>query len=182
MRAIVLMGFMGTGKSEVGRRLARRLGRAFVDTDALVAERAGKPVPAIFADDGEAAFRVLEREAIAGLGERPGAVIAVGGGAVLAAENVRRLREIGVLVHLTARPETVLERVGDVADRPVLAGGARAAGGDARAAIARLLEARRPAYEAAADLTVDTSDRSVDEVVEEIRRLVAGREPDERWK
>ena len=97
-RAIVLMGFMGTGKSEVGRRLAHRLGRAFVDTDQLVEERAGKRVAAIFADDGEAAFRSLERTAVAVAVARGGAVIAVGGGAVLDAENVRRLREAGVLV------------------------------------------------------------------------------------
>jgi shikimate kinase len=110
-RAIVLMGFMGTGKSEVGRRLAQRLGRAFVDTDQLVEERAGKRVAAIFADDGEAAFRTLERTAVADAAARGGAVIAVGGGAVLDAENVRRLREAGVLVHLTARPEAILQRI-----------------------------------------------------------------------
>src|SRR5215470_5572891 len=103
-RAIVLMGFMGTGKSEVGRRLAQRLGRAFVDTDQLVEERAGKRVAAIFADDGEPAFRGLERTAVADAAARAGAVIAVGGGAVLDPENVRVLRAAGVLVHLTARP------------------------------------------------------------------------------
>src|SRR4249920_2152552 len=100
MGAIVLTGFMGTGKSEVGRRLAKRLGRAFVDTDQLVEARAGKTIAAIFAEDGEAAFRVLERDAVDTAAARGEAVIAVGGGAVLDAANVARLRAAGVLVCL----------------------------------------------------------------------------------
>lgn len=176
MRTIVLMGFMGTGKSEVGRRLARRLGCAFVDTDRVIEQRAGKSVSAIFADDGEPRFRSLEADVVAEVATRAGSVIAVGGGAVLAAENARRLREAGVMIHLSARPEIILERVGDVASRPMLAGV------DPRTAIDRLLAERRAAYEAVADVTVDTSDRSVDEVVEEIERQITGFEPAHRWK
>jgi shikimate kinase len=175
MGGIVLTGFMGTGKSEVGRRLARRLGRAFVDTDQLVEARAGKSVAAIFADDGEPVFRRLEREAVAEAASRSEAVIAVGGGAVLDATNVVRLRGAGALVCLTARPETILARVGDVAHRPLLATD------DPRGAIARLLADRSAAYAAAADLTIDTSDRTVDEVVEEIRERLSERERS-RWK
>jgi len=176
MRTIVLTGFMGTGKTEVGSRLAIRLGRAFIDTDELVERRAGKTIARIFADSGEAAFRAFEREAIAEAAERTGAVIAVGGGAVLDPTNVERLRAAGVLVCLTARPETILQRVGDVARRPLLAGE------DPRASIDRLLAERRAAYEAAADLTVDTSDRSVDEVVVEIQQSVARIERGGPWK
>lgn len=172
VRAIVLMGFMGTGKSEVGRRLAQRLGRAFVDTDQLVEERAGKRVAAIFAEDGEAAFRALERDAIADAAGRGAAVVAVGGGAVVDPENVRRLRETGTLVYLTARPEIILRRVGDASSRPLLKD-------DPHAAVSRLLAERGPVYAAAADVTVDTSERTAAEVVEEIQ-LALGRS--ERWK
>jgi len=170
-RAIVLMGFMGTGKSEVGRRLAQRLGRAFVDTDQLIEEHAGKRVAAIFAEDGEAAFRALERDAVRDAA-RGGTVISVGGGAVLDSENVRVLRAAGLLVHLTARPDVILERVGDPRSRPLL-------GDDPRAAVTRLLAEREPSYAAAADVTIDTSDRSADEVVQDIQQAL-GRS--ERWK
>jgi len=175
MRAIVLTGFMGTGKTEVGRRLAKRLGRSFVDTDELVEARAGKSVAAIFRDDGEPEFRALERAAVAEAAVRPGTVIALGGGAVLDPENVARVREHGVLVCLTARPAAILARLGDVRRRPLLAGG------DAHAAIERLLGERREAY-ASADLTVDTSERSADEVVEEIRKQIGDSERSGRWK
>lgn len=165
------MGFMGTGKSEVGRRLAQRLGRAFVDTDRLVEARAGKRIATIFAEDGEPAFRTLERAAVAEAAGRGGPVVAVGGGAVLDPENVRCLRAAGVLVYLTARPEIIMGRVGDGSNRPLLQG-------DPRAAVARLLAERGPVYAAAADITVDTSGRTAGEVVGEIQRALAG---SERW-
>lgn len=171
-RAVVLMGFMGTGKSEVGRRLAQRLGRAFVDTDQLVEERAGKRVATIFAEDGEPAFRAFERDAVADAAARGGAVIAVGGGAVLDLENVRRLREAGVLIYLTARPDVILRRVGDGAQRPLLRD-------DPRGAVTRLLAERGPFYEAAADVTIDTSEHTADGVVAEIQQALAR---SERWK
>lgn len=171
-RAIVLMGFMGTGKSEVGRRLAQRLGRAFVDTDQLVEDRTGKRVAAIFAEDGEATFRALERDAVADAVGRKRVVIAVGGGAVLDPANVALLRAGGILVHLTARPEVILDRVGDAASRPLLRD-------DPRGTVARLLAERSPAYAAAADVTVDTSERTADEVVGEIQSALARTE---RWK
>ncbi len=175
MRAVVLTGFMGTGKSEVGRRLAKRLGRAFVDTDELVETRAGKPVAAIFRDDGEPRFRALERAAVVDATARAGAVVALGGGAVLDPENLACVRANGVLVCLTARPETILARIGDVRRRPLLASG------DPREIIERLLAERQEAY-AAADLTVDTSERSAEEVVEEIREQLAEVERSGRWK
>jgi shikimate kinase len=171
-RAIVLTGFMGTGKSEVGRRLAQRLGRAFVDTDQLIEERARKRIAAIFADAGEVGFRALERDAVSEAAGRGGAVISVGGGAVLDSTNVRVLRDAGVLVHLTARPDVILARVGDPRTRPLL-------GDDPRAAVTRLLAERGPIYAAVSDVTVDTSDRSADEVVEDIQQALGG---SERWK
>jgi shikimate kinase len=166
------MGFMGTGKSEVGRRLAQRLGRSFVDTDQVIEERAGKRIAAIFGDEGEPAFRALEREAVADAASRAGAVIAVGGGAVLDPENVSLLRDAGLLVHLTARPDVILRRVGDGASRPLLRE-------DPHAAVARLLAEREPTYAAVADVTIDTSERTAEQIVEEIQQAL-GRS--DRWK
>jgi len=165
MRAIVLMGFMGTGKSEVGRRLARRLGRDFFDTDRLIEERAGKNVSAIFAEDGEVTFRAMETDVVRDVVTHAGAVIAVGGGAVVNPVNTRALRDAGsLMVHLTADRETILGRIGEATDRPLL-------GSDPGAAITRLQAERGPIYAAAADATVDTSGRRADDIVDEICAL-----------
>jgi shikimate kinase len=172
MKAIVLMGFMGTGKSEVGRRLAKRLGRAFTDTDELVEQRAGRTIREIFETDGEPAFRALERAAVADAVRR-GGVVAVGGGAVLDPLNLAALRAAGILVHLTAPPDVIRARVGDAGTRPLLAG-------RSDTTVERLLAERRAAYAAAADFTVDTAGRTADEVVEEIRMAVAAAKPGDR--
>ena len=176
MANIVLTGFMCTGKSEVGRRLAKRLGRPFVDTDQLIEGRAGKSVAAIFRDDGEDAFRALEREVVATAAVGEDTVIAVGGGAVLDPVNVERLRAAGIVVCLTADADTILRRVGDVARRPLLAGG------DPRGTVESLLATRGPAYEAAADVTVDTSGRKVGEVAERVHEEIGRLERTNRWK
>src|SRR5262245_10092339 len=166
---IVLTGFMGTGKTEVGRRLARALGRPFVDTDDLVAAAAGRPVPEIFATDGEPRFRALERSAVEQACGVPEAVIATGGGTVLDPENRRRLAAAGPIVCLSARPEDILRRVRDAASRPLLAG-AR----DRLGHIRSLLDEREPTY-ALATHTIDTTGLTLDQVVERVRELVAGR-------
>jgi shikimate kinase len=158
-RTLLLAGMMGAGKSVVGRLLAVRLSRAFIDTDERIAESAGRSIPEIFADEGEAGFRARERAVLAALPER-GAVIALGGGAPVPDENRALLREKGVLVWLDARPETLASRVGEAADRPLLAG-LDAAGRSAR--LARLREERSPAY-AGSDLRVETDGRSPEEV------------------
>src|SRR2546428_2119003 len=163
---------MATGKTEVGRRLARRLGRPFVDIDGLVEAASGKKVADIFASEGEARFRQLERAAGVGACLVPEGVVATGGGTLLAAENRRRLAAAGPIVCLAASPEEILRRVGDPRPRPLLAGGS--AGGDRLARIRQLLAERAPAY-ALATHAVDTSGLSVDEVVERVRALVAGR-------
>jgi len=119
--ALLLVGMMGSGKSSVGRLLAARLGFAFIDTDQCVEAAAGRSVARVFAEDGEARFRELERQVLAGLPDQR-AVVALGGGAVVAAENRALLRGKGTLVWLDAQPETLARRVGDGAGRPLLAG------------------------------------------------------------
>ena len=164
MKNIVLIGFMGTGKTSVGRMLAARLGCAFHDLDKKIAERSGMSIPEMFARCGEPYFRAREKEAVREAAGRSGLVIATGGGTVKDAENVAMLRENGILVALTADIDTILLRTSARGKRPVLDG---ADAGDRRAAVARLLAERAHLYEGA-DVTVDTSARAPLEVTEHI--------------
>lgn len=172
MALVILTGFMATGKTEVGRRLARSLARPFVDLDGLVEAASGKSVADIFASEGESRFRELERAAVEKACLMSDAVVATGGGTLLDADNRRRLSAAGPIVCLVASPEEVLRRVGDPRTRPLLANGS--AGEDRLARIRQLLAERAPVY-ALATHAVDTSGLSVDEVVERVRTLVAGR-------
>jgi shikimate kinase len=169
---IIIAGFMGTGKTEVGRRLARALGRPFVDTDRLVETRAGRRVHEIFAAEGEARFRALEREAVAEACGIPDAVVSTGGGAVVDPENRRRLAAAGPIVCLTATPEAILARVGDPKTRPLLAGCASRA--ERLARIRELLAARETAYGSATHV-VDTTGLTADQVAARVRDLVEAR-------
>jgi shikimate kinase len=137
---IVLTGFMGTGKSTVGRRLAARLGRPFVDTDAVIEARHG-PIPAIFAEHGEARFRELERELAVHLGAQRRLVVATGGRLLLDPANEAALGATGVIVCLVASVDELVARLADEADeRPLLRGG------DPAERIAELLAERAPGY------------------------------------
>lgn len=108
---IILVGFMGSGKSRVGRELAQRTGWPLVDTDAEIERRAGKPIHRIFAEDSEAVFRALERRVIAQICEKSGQIIAVGGGTFVDLNNRQAMRARGMVFCLSARPETLLRRV-----------------------------------------------------------------------
>lgn len=108
---IILTGFMGTGKSTLGRRLAARLGFRFVDTDLLIEERIGQTIADLFATQGEAAFRRLETDLAKELADQSGLVIATGGGLVLNPLNVKILQQSGLILCLTATPEEILERI-----------------------------------------------------------------------
>lgn len=160
---VIVTGFMGTGKTTVGRRLAKRLGWRFVDVDALIEAGAGKSVAQIFAEHGEGVFRRMERRTILRVIRAPHQVIATGGGAFVDAQNRARLRVSGPVICLTARPRTILARVGPrLSARPLLRGAA-----SPLARIRMLLTQRARSY-AQADLTIDTSALSIDEVVERL--------------
>ena len=166
-RNIVLVGFMGSGKSVVGRALASRLGWEFLDTDTRIEELAGCSVGEIFDAEGEAGFRRCEREVLASLAATKGAVISTGGGIVLAEENWPLLRALGPVICLEAGTDTTLNRVrGGRARRPLLEVD------DPAAKIERMKAERAPHY-ARADHRVDTDDKSPAEVADEILALLA---------
>jgi shikimate kinase len=165
-RSVALIGFMGTGKTTVGKRLARRLGYRFVDSDSEIETRAGCSIRSIFLEQGEAAFRSLESETLAALAAQPEQVIATGGGAVLQTDNAALLRTHCLVVWLTASPRVILKRVGNAETRPLLAHAS-----DPLAHIRQLLESRSQLYDAAAHLRVNTTDRKPEAIAEEIARL-----------
>ena len=168
MRNVVLIGFMGTGKSEVGQSLARRLGWTFIDTDRRIEARQRATVAQIFARHGEEHFRTVEASVVAEAAARRDAVIATGGGVVLRPENMMDLRRHGWIVSLTAPVDVLVKRLGEAKSRPLLRG-------DVRENVVRLLDQRRPLYRDA-DLLVDVSDATADRVVEAIVALLRARE------
>jgi shikimate kinase len=150
---IVLIGFMGSGKSTVGRELHNRLGYPLVDMDQTIEQRAGKPITAIFAEDGEEAFRNAETELLEELAkmDAPSHIISTGGGLVGRTRNRELLKKLGYVVWLHAPTDVIFERTSKNSDRPLLHGD------DPRQRIQALLELRNPWYEAAAHLKVDTA-------------------------
>jgi len=151
-RNIILTGFMGSGKTTVGRLLARRLGWRFTDLDRSIERRAGASVAAVFRDRGEAAFRDLEHRALRDLERTSRRVVAVGGGAPVFPRNRRWLRAAGLVVYLKVSPAELARRLGRARGRPLLAS-ARGSRSALLALVRRLLRRRESAY-ALADLTV----------------------------
>lgn len=161
MRNIVLTGFMGTGKSSVGRLLAQRLGFRFCDLDARIVEEQGISINEIFSRHGEPHFRALETAAVRRLAREQQNVISTGGGAVIAPENRQLLMETGVVVNLTASVEEICRRLREETDRPLLQENR------SEERIERMLADREPYY-AHAELRIDTTGKSVEDVVAEI--------------
>lgn len=167
--ATVLAGFMGAGKTTVGRLLAARRGAAFLDLDERIEARAGRPVAEIFREGGQERFRDLESAELASLALPPGAVLATGGGAWIRPANRAALLALGLPVLLTARPEILLARASrEPRLRPLLPGGE-----DPHPRLAQLLEARMPGWEPIR-LRVDTSDLSPEEVADRVERALLG--------
>jgi len=173
---IVLTGFMGTGKTTVGKILARRLGRLFLDTDALVEQMANLSVPEIFARHGETCFRECESTALDSLKCYPAGslVVATGGGAVLRDENRKAMRLIGAVVLLTASPKAIVRRVSGGADRPLLAGPRSPA-----EIVLNMLLLREPYY-SECHLKIDTTGKKPSRIAGEIIDLLSSGEEDRR--
>ncbi|MGA2412454.1 MAG: shikimate kinase [Candidatus Binataceae bacterium] len=184
---LILTGFMATGKTAVARAVAYRLGWRLIDSDQRIAARAGRTIADIFRDLGEQQFRALERDVIAAIAADPSrcpqsgrplpAVIATGGGTLVDKRNFETLRQVGIIVCLSARPDVIARRVGPhAASRPMLAQG----GKPLHARIAELMEARRGAY-ALAPITIDTSDANIPQVAEMVIAAF-GRYGSAEWK
>lgn len=159
---LVLVGFMGSGKTAIGKLAAKALGFQFLDTDQLLVNRAHRPIPEIFATEGEEFFRNLETDVIESLGHLRRCVIATGGGAVLREKNRNLLRSLGFVVCLTAREEVLFDRVSRNDKRPLLQTA------NPRQTLHDLLETRRTAYTEAAHWTLDTSEMPHAAVVEAV--------------
>ena len=161
---IILVGFMGTGKTTIGRALADQLKRDFVDMDVELEARAGKPIPRIFAEDGEPVFRRMERDLAVELSRRNNLVIAAGGGIVLNPDNIRDFSATGHVICLMAAPDEILRRVSDSNHRPLLEQGNK------EERIRKLLQQRQPIYDAI-PAQVDTTGKTIAEVVAEVLKI-----------
>ncbi len=160
---IALIGFMGTGKTAAGQVLAKKLDKRFIELDLLIEQMAGKSIPEIFQQDGEIAFRELEIEATKEVANGRNLVIACGGGIVLNKINIDRLRQNGVIVYLAASPKTILKRTSsEEGQRPLLEVD------NPTLTIGELLKYRKPFYERAADIKINTSKLNIEAVAEQI--------------
>lgn len=168
---IVLIGYRGTGKTCVAKRVAAATGRRVVDTDAEIVRRIGGDIPSFVAREGWEPFRDVESEVCRDVAAGQGLVIATGGGIVLRAENVAALRAGGRVFWLRATPESIAERIREDTQRPSLTGQR-----SFLEEIDQVLTERLPLYEAAADRAIDTDRRSVDEVACEIVRAMEAEE------
>ena len=158
-RTLVLIGFMGSGKSTIGRKLHEQLGYQLIDTDALIEERQGKTISKIFADQGEAAFRDMETALLEELVAHPPAnrIVSTGGGIILREENRKLLQQLGFVVWLKAPAAEILERTKRNNDRPLLQTE------DPEAAIKAMMSERGPLYTETAHLELDTGNLDVEE-------------------
>lgn len=168
MNNIILIGFMGCGKTSVGKRLGNKLSLCFKDTDQLIEEKAGKTISEIFADEGEKNFRSMETECLKELIEsrEAGMVLSVGGGLPLREENRMLLRKLGTVIYLKATGETIYNRVKHDTKRPLLQGN------NPRGRILDLMAARKEFYEDAAEFTICVDDKNFTQILEEIEAIL----------
>lgn len=165
-KPLILIGFMGAGKTTVGTRLAKRLKVPFIDTDQYIESEQGRTISRIFAEDGEAYFRSLETGLLKQLKAAAApAVISCGGGLPLREENRRLLKELGTVVYLHVQPETVIRRLKGDTTRPLLQGA------DASEKVYRLMEAREPQYLQAAEHVLETDALSADQIADQVLQL-----------
>lgn len=171
---LVLIGYRGTGKTSVGARLAERLHRPFVDLDQVLVREAGRSVADIVSQGGWAEFRRMEKELVSRYRQGGGQILATGGGVVLDPENVAALKENGILIWLTADPAAIQARLGQ--DQPKDANRPSLTGEDPIREVAAVLKDRASFYQAAAQIILDTTDRSVAQVVELVLAALESKE------
>lgn len=167
---IFLIGFMGVGKSTVAEYLNQNYDMKVVEMDQVIAEREGKSISEIFAENGEEYFRNLETKLLVDLQSEQNVVISCGGGVVMREENVREMKKNGCVVLLTAKPETILERVKEDDGRPLLQGNKNVE------FITVMMEKRREKYCAAADVVIETDGRNAKEICGELVEVLQKKE------
>lgn len=165
MRNIYLTGFMGTGKTSVGREIALMLDLKFIDLDELIVEKEGRSINDVFAQAGEPYFRKVEKEALKEVSQVNSQVVSCGGGIVIDPENIAIMKQSGRFIALFARPEVIFERIKKETHRPLLNTV------DPLARIKELLAIRKPYYDQA-EFVIDTSDISVQEAAEKVIKLI----------
>lgn len=169
MRTLILIGFMGAGKTTVGRALAGQSGTSLTDTDQLIEEMAGMSIVNIFAEKGEAEFRRIETAVLEQLiAADHAAVVSTGGGLPLREENRRLLKKLGTVVYLEVEPETVLKRLEGDTTRPLLQGS------NVKEKVEHLLLERGPIYRSAADITVKADGLRVEDIIKELEERMGG--------
>ncbi len=165
---IVLCGFMGCGKSTVGKIIAEKLNLTLIDGDTYIEQKENKTVSEIFAQNGEEYFRAAEKQAMSELSQKENVVIATGGGAVINPDNAKSLKQTGLLVFIEVTPETVIKRLKGDTTRPLLQRP------DRNAAILELMERRYPIYRSASDVTVDgngDAETVADSIIKEFEKM-----------
>ncbi|NQS99518.1 MAG: shikimate kinase [Candidatus Omnitrophica bacterium] len=162
---IVLVGFMGTGKTQTAKALAKKMGIKYISTDELIEDRERRSINDIFKKNGEAYFRRLEKEAVKKVAQLNKFVIDAGGGVVLDQENIDDLKRNGKIVCLSAQPEVIIERTKRYHHRPLLNVQ------DPKARIEELLNSRAPFY-AQADFSVDTNNLTVEQVADQVKEII----------
>jgi len=165
MRNIILVGFMGAGKSVVGKLLAKKLNIDFVESDEMIETREKMPIKDIFEKKGEPYFRKVEKEIVKEASLRKNSVISAGGGAIIDEDNFKNLKSSGIIICLKASPETILKRIKDLKTRPLLNVP------DPKKQIEELLEKRKPYYNKA-DFSIETDELNSEQVVKKIMDLL----------
>lgn len=162
-KTIILIGFMGAGKTSVGKTLAQKTGLKLLDTDKLIEKQERTTISRIFETQGEEAFRTAETNLLKSLLEKKSAaIISVGGGLPLKEENQTLLKKLGLVVYLRIQPDTVLKRLKGDTTRPLLQGG------DVKQKVTALLTYRAPIYQKAAHITIDADHKTLNQIAEEI--------------
>ncbi len=168
-RNIYLVGFMGAGKSTIAKELSKQLGYELLSTDALIVDREGKEITDIFKDEGEIYFRKVEKEVVNSVSQKTKVIIDCGGGIVLDPENISNLKKRGIVIYLSATPESIFSRVKDHTHRPLLNVD------DPMRVIIDLLGKRQPFYEQA-NYIINTDNRSIQDVCLEIINILKSNE------
>ena len=163
---LILIGFMGTGKSTIARQLSKQLDMPFFEMDEMIVQKEGMEISDIFQEKGEAYFRDLETALLKKLLQEEKGILSCGGGIILRDENIQAMKKHGTVILLTAKPETILKRVKHNQSRPVLNGKKNIND------ITKLMKERESRYQMAADITISTDDKSLSQICEEITTIV----------